>query len=148
MRVLILNGSPRPNGNTKQMIRAFCEGLEKAGHAFNELDICRMNVHGCLACEYCHGKGNGQCVQKDDMGKVYHRFYATLYPKKAMKLSKIAMLLVSGDADMYDGAMFSYQGDFLDYLGLEDMGVITAQAYAPDIPAEKIEEIRRFGASL
>ena len=28
-----------------------------------------------------------------------------------------------GDADMYDGAMFSYQGDFLDYLGLEDMGV-------------------------
>jgi multimeric flavodoxin WrbA len=29
MRVLILNGSPRPNGNTKQMIRAFCEGLEK-----------------------------------------------------------------------------------------------------------------------
>ena len=118
MRVLILNGSPRPNGNTKQMIRAFCEGLEKAGHAFDELDICRMNVHGCMACEYCHGKGNGQCVQKDDMGKVYHAL---------------------GEADMYDGAMFSYQGDFLDYLGLEDMGVITAQAYAPDIPAEKIE---------
>ena len=114
MRVLILNGSPRPNGNTKQMIRAFCEGLEEAGHAFDELDICRMNVHGCLACEYCHGKGNGQCVQKDDMGKVYHalgeadmlviaspiyyhgltgqlkccidRFYAALYPKKPMKL--------------------------------------------------------------
>ena len=36
----------------------------------------------------------------------------------------------------------------LAYLGLEDMGVITAQAYAPDIPAEKNEEIRRFGASL
>ena len=34
------------------------------------------------------------------------------------------------------------------YLGLEEVGVITAQAYAPDIPAEKIEEIRRFGASL
>ena len=135
-----------------------------------------MNVHGCLACEYCHGKGNGQCVQKDDMGKVYQllgevdvlviaspiyyhgltgqlkccidRFYAALYPKKPMKLAKVAMLLASGDADMYDGAMFSYRGDFLDYLGLEDMGVITAQAYAPDIPAEKIEEIRRFGASL
>ena len=32
MRVLILNGSPRPKGNTKQMITAFCEGLEAAGH--------------------------------------------------------------------------------------------------------------------
>ena len=32
MKILILNGSPRPNGNTKQMIDAFCEGLKKAGH--------------------------------------------------------------------------------------------------------------------
>ncbi len=36
------------------------------------------------------------------------------------------MILSSGDANMYDGAMFSYQGDFLGYLGLEDMGVYTA----------------------
>lgn len=28
----MVNGSPRPKGNTKQMIKAFCEGLEKAGH--------------------------------------------------------------------------------------------------------------------
>lgn len=176
MRALILNGSPRPNGHTKQMIEAFCEGLDKTGHEYDELDICRMNIHGCLACEYSHGKGNGRCVQKDDMGKVYHllseadilviaspiyyhgltgqlkccidRFYAALYPKKPMKLAKVAMLLVSGDADMYDGAMFSYRGDFLDYLGLEDMGVITSQADDQGIPTEKLEEIRRFGASL
>ena len=31
MKVLILNGSPRPKGNTKQMITAFCEGLEGMG---------------------------------------------------------------------------------------------------------------------
>ena len=163
MRVLILNGSPRPNGNTKQMIRAFCEGLEKAGHAFDELDICRMNVHGCLACEYCHRKGNGQCVQKDDMGKVYQllgevdmlviaspiyyhgltgqlkccidRFYAALYPKKAMKLSKISMLLVSGDADMYDGAMFSYGRQCLYRLNLQIAQLRTgllSGSYEPD----------------
>ncbi len=176
MRVLILNGSPRPKGNTKQMVSAFCEGLEKAGHEFDVVDVCRMNIHGCLACEYCHGKGGGECVQKDGMQTVYQqlseadllviaspiyyhgltgqmkccidRFYAALYPKKPMKLKKVAMLLVSGDPDMYNGAMFSYQGDFLDYLGLEDMGVITAQAYEPGLPEEKLEEIRRFGASL
>lgn len=32
------------------------------------------------------------------------------------------MILSSGDADMYDGAMFSFEGDFLGYLGLENMG--------------------------
>ena len=72
MRVLILNGSPRPKGNTKQLIQAFCEGLETAGHEYGVYDVCKMNIHGCLACEYCHTKGNGQCVQKDDMQYVYH----------------------------------------------------------------------------
>ena len=51
---------------------AFCEGLETAGHEYGVYEVCKMNIHGCLACEYCHTKGNGQCVQKDDMQYVYH----------------------------------------------------------------------------
>ena len=58
------------------------------------------------------------------------------------------MFLSSGDPDMYDGAMFSYQGDFLDYLGLEDMGVFTTNGYDPGVAGGKLEELRRFGASL
>jgi hypothetical protein len=49
---------------------------------------------------------------------------------------------------MYDGALFSYQGDFLDYLQLEDMGVFTTHGYDPGVPEEKLEELRRFGESL
>ena len=70
MRVLIVNGSPRPKGNTKQMIQAFCEGLETAGHEYGVYEVCKINIHGCLACEYCHTKGNGQCVQKDDVAEI------------------------------------------------------------------------------
>jgi multimeric flavodoxin WrbA len=55
------------------MIQAFCEGLEMAGHEYDVYDVCKMNIHGCLACEYCHTKGNGQCVQKDDMQNIYHQ---------------------------------------------------------------------------
>ena len=117
------------------MIQAFCEGLETAGHEYGVYEVCKMNIHGCLACEYCHTKGNGQCVQKDDMQFVYHelqeaemlviaspiyyhglsgqlkctidRFYAAAYPNKPEKLKKVAMFLSSGDPDMYDGALFS-----------------------------------------
>ncbi|MBE5997570.1 MAG: flavodoxin family protein, partial [Lachnospiraceae bacterium] len=46
MRILILNGSPRPKGNTKQMIQAFCKGLEEAGHEWDVFDVCKMNIHG------------------------------------------------------------------------------------------------------
>lgn len=76
------------------------------------------------------------------------RFYAAAYPDRPAKLKKAAMFLSSGDPDMYDGAMFSYRGDFLEYLKLEDMGVFTTTGYDPGVPAEKLEEIRKFGASL
>ena len=60
----------------------------------------------------------------------------------------MTMFLSSGDPDMYDGALFSYRGDFLDYLHLEDMGVFTTHGYDPSVAEEKLEELRRFGASL
>lgn len=175
MQILVLNGSPRPNGNTSKMIAAFCEGAKSAGHSVEVADVCRMKIAGCLGCEYCHTKGHGECVQKDDMQKIsallnradmlviaspiyYHgisgqlkcvidRFYSVAYPSKPKNLKKAAMILSSGDANMYDGAMFSYNGDFLDYLGLEGMGVFTAHG-AENGSAGKLAELREFGASL
>ena len=46
------------------------------------------------------------------------------------------------------GLRMRNQGDFLEYLKLEDMGVFTTTGYDPGVPAEKLEEIRKFGASL
>lgn len=153
MNILVLNGSPRPTGETAGMIRTFRIEAESAGHTVNVIDVCRKNIHGCLACEYCHGKGQGECSQKDDMTMIYalicdadmlvlaspiyyhnisgqlkcvvDRFYAALYPKAPQKLKKVAMFLASGDSDMYDGVKFSYYGDFIGYLGLEDLGIFT-----------------------
>lgn len=175
MCIFVLNGSPRTKGNTKQMIEAFCEGAEAVSHQVDVADVCKKNIAGCLACEYCHTKGNGKCVQKDDMQEVYSllreadmlviaspvyyhgisgqlkcvidRFYSAAYPTKPENLKKIAMILSSGDSDMYDGAMFSYKGDFLDYLGLEDMGVFTAHGGENGSDA-KLKELKNFGMSL
>lgn len=175
MKILVLNGSPRPNGNTKGMVEAFREGAVSVGHQVDVVDVCRMKIGGCLACEYCHAKGRGECVQKDDMQKVYEllketemlvlaspiyyhgitgqlkcvvdRFYSAAYPSKPPHLKKAAMILSSGDPNMYDGAMFSFQGDFLDYLGLDNMGVFTAYG-AENGSASKLAELRAFGEAL
>ena len=71
MNVLILNGSPRPQGNTAKMINAFRESAENKGHEVRVYDVCRKNIHGCLACEHCHKIEHGICAQKDDMLEVY-----------------------------------------------------------------------------
>ena len=175
MRILVLNGSPRPKGNTKGMVEAFREGAVTAGNRVDVVDVCRLKIGGCRACEYCHTKGHGSCIQKDDMQEVYallkeaemlviaspiyyhgisgqlkcviDRFYAAAYPTKPPHLKKVAMILSSGDANMYDGAMFSYQGDFLNYLGLEDMGVFTAHG-EENSSAAKLNELKEFGMSL
>ena len=174
MKILILNGSPRPQGHTARMIEAFSAGVEKAGHELIRIDVCRKDIRGCLACEYCHTRGNGNCIQKDDMSEVsaalqeaemlviaspiyYHgisgqlkccidRFYAPAFPKGPEKLKKIALFLSSGDPQVYDGALFSYRGDFLGYLGLQDMGVFTWHE-KEDFPA-RLQELQAFGESL
>lgn len=65
MNILVLNGSPHPRGNTSQMIDAFREGAVSAGHMVEIVDVCKKQIGGCLACEYCHTKGNGSFMQKD-----------------------------------------------------------------------------------
>ena len=175
MKIAVFNGSPR-KANTAAMVQAFCEGAQAAGHEVETYHVGKMKIEGCHGCEYCHTKGNGQCVQKDDMENIYQklpeaemlviaspiyyhnmsgqlkctidRFYAAAFPDKPPKLKKVAMFLSSEKPDMYDGAVFSYQGDFLDYLQLEGMGVFTVNGYDPDVLEKKREELRGFGASL
>ncbi|MCR4667350.1 MAG: flavodoxin family protein [Desulfovibrio sp.] len=74
MKILVLNGSPHPHGNTKRLIDAFAEGAVSAGHRLDVLDVCKLGIAGCIACEHCHTKGNGQCAQKDGMQQIYALF--------------------------------------------------------------------------
>lgn len=173
MKILVLNGSPHPKGNTAKMIDAFRSGAEDSGHQVDVVDVCRKNICGCIACEYCHGKGHGACIQMDDMQEVYallneaemlvlaspifyhgfsgqlkcciDRFYSAAYPVGPKHLKKAALFLSSGATRQYDGALFSYRGDFLDYLGLENMGVF---AVPGAVSVGKLREIRKFGKEL
>lgn len=71
MKILVLNGSPRRNGNTVRLVSAFCKGATEAGNNVHIVNVASQKIHGCIACEYCHGAGNGTCVQQDDMQALY-----------------------------------------------------------------------------
>lgn len=62
MKILVLNGSPRPNGNMEAMVEAFAEGAKENGHEIIVVPVCQKKIAGCLACEYCHTKGEGRCI--------------------------------------------------------------------------------------
>lgn len=173
MDILILQGSPRLKGNTCAMVEAFCTGANKAGHNISVINVFEKQIGDCRACEYCHGKGHGQCIQKDGMQDIYplllnadmlvlaspvyyhgisgqlkcaiDRFYACAYPARPPKLKKAALLLNSGAPNVYEGAIYSFNNDFIGYLGLKNMGIFTA--CGPISPARRLE-LEKFGESL
>lgn len=51
--ILILNGSPRKNGATASLIKAFIEGAKEAGNEIKEDYIHGMEVKNCIGCDSC-----------------------------------------------------------------------------------------------
>lgn len=70
-KIVILNGSPRRNGNTSALVRAFSEGAESAGHTVTEFFLDAMDIHGCKGCFGGHSGRECPCVQRDDMARIY-----------------------------------------------------------------------------
>ena len=171
MNILVLNGSPRKNGNTAAMVEAFKEGAESAGHGVVVKNVGRMKIAGCIACEYCHTKGNGVCAQKDDMAEVtaelkkadmlvlaapiYYftmcgqlqctidRFYAL---GRMDNIKKTALLLSSESPNVYDGAI-AQDKDMIGYLGMKDVGIITAHG-SENKSEKKLAEIKEFARGI
>ena len=71
MNALILNGSPRKNGNTSHALRAIEEGL-KRNHIVESLNVYDFTFRPCRNCDACKRNG-GNCIQADDTVKIINR---------------------------------------------------------------------------
>lgn len=65
MKVLLINGSPRQNGNTHLALTEAAKQLEKNGIATELMQIGASAIHGCIACNHC--SNTGRCVFDDDL---------------------------------------------------------------------------------
>ena len=172
MKILVLNGSPHLDGATSDMVNAFTKGALEAGHEIVSINVARKNIQGCLACEYCRKKEKGVCVQKDDMQEIYpeilssdmvvfaspiyyftlsaqlqaviQRSYAIDIPKK---VKKVAMILSSGSKYVYGPAITAYYQSIVEYWGVENAGIFTANG-RQNKSEKKRKELYRFGKSL
>lgn len=73
--VLILEGSPRPNGNSALLSAEFARGASEAGCTVETVQISRCKVGGCLGCNACYRNG-GRCVQQDGMEQIRAKMLA------------------------------------------------------------------------
>ncbi|MDE7354485.1 MAG: flavodoxin family protein [Acetatifactor sp.] len=70
-KIVILNGSPRKNGNTSELVKEFAKGAQEAGHKVTEFFLSGMDIHGCKGCFGGRSSRECPCVQKDDMNQIY-----------------------------------------------------------------------------
>lgn len=175
MKITILNGSPRKNGNTEIMADAFMKGAEESGHEVKKINLAGKKVAGCLGCEYCFSH-DGECIQKDDMKEilaeldqtdlvvfcspvywfditgqlkcVIDRMYAR--GRKGFHFSKTMLLLDSGSEGVYQAAIAQYKAT-LAYLKWQDMGIITIAGMSTKgsmKESPKLKEVYELGKNL
>lgn len=74
LNVLILNGSPRKNGNTSLAIREMEQVFAESGVQAETVQIGQKDVRGCIACGSCYEKG--KCVFDDIVNELAPKFEA------------------------------------------------------------------------
>jgi len=156
MKILVLTGSPRKNGNSATLADHFIRGAKEAGHEVVRFDAAFRKVHPCIACNACGM--NGPCVFKDDfefvrehivdadcvvfatpmyyfgisaqLKAVIDRFYAINgaihVPKKAVLLMTYANTAASEAVPIK-----SHYEVLLNYLGWRDAGQVIAPGVWP-----------------
>ncbi|HIT82706.1 MAG TPA: flavodoxin family protein [Candidatus Avibacteroides faecavium] len=126
MKVLLINGSPRRNGNTRRALAEVASALNECGIETEIINIGTRAVQGCIACGKCSQLGH--CVFEDEL-------YTTVRAK-----AEEADGLVVGSPTYYAGPNGSLCA-LLDRLFYSSSDVLQYK------PAASVAVCRRGGAS-
>lgn len=69
MKITVITGSPRKNGNTFAMVKAFIDEANRRGHSVERFDAAFMKIGGCRACQTCYKTGKA-CSFDDDFNVI------------------------------------------------------------------------------
>ena len=71
-KFIAINGSPRRNGNTAELLGRALDGAKDAGAETELIHLYGLNYKGCISCFYCKRKDkeHGHCAMKDDLSPV------------------------------------------------------------------------------
>lgn len=127
MKVLLINGSPRGEGNTYIALSEIAKTLEAEGIQSEIISIGRKAVQGCIACNKCRENSN-RCIFQDEL---YNRVVDAI---------RQADGLIVGSPTYYAGPNGSL-------CALLDRVFYSASDYLSYKPASSVAVCRRGGAS-
>lgn len=72
MKVLVLNGSPHPDGCVGRALKEVVSELEKEGIETETICVGNRDIRGCISCGSCYG--TGKCVFNDIVNEIAPKF--------------------------------------------------------------------------
>lgn len=152
MKIVVLTGSPRRNGNSAYLADQFIKGAQEKGHEIYRFDCAFKQVEPCRACNRCGM--DGPCIFNDDfselrphlieadmvvfatpmyyfgifaqMKRVIDRFYA-INGKIKGHYKKTAYLMTYANTAKNDAEpMLLHYRTMMDYLDWENVGEVVA----------------------
>ena len=72
MKVLLINGSPKANGNTAIALQEMVKVFEQEGMETEILHIGNKDIRGCISCNSC--ANSGKCVFDDVVNELALKF--------------------------------------------------------------------------
>ena len=90
MKVLLINGSPRDNGNTYMALSEVARILQNEGIDTEIVNIGKQAVQGCIACGMC-GRSGARCTFRDEL---YYKVWRVVKEKRSCgRLWKVVVKL-------------------------------------------------------
>ena len=74
-KFIAINGSPRKNWNTAELLKHAMKGAQDAGAEVELVNLYALNFKGCTSCFACKLKSrpHGSCAMKDDLSPMLER---------------------------------------------------------------------------
>jgi multimeric flavodoxin WrbA len=139
--ILIVNGSPRKNGNSVILAEQVAAGARAAGAQVESFFLQNMNIQPCNACDACQETSDGDCIIQDDM--------QTLYPKlrradAIVIASPIYWFTFNAQTKLFIDRWYALQGSSGNVLAGKQIGVVLTYGDTDPFTSGAVNAIRTF----
>ena len=137
--ILILKGSPRPDGNSATLAERAADGARAAGAQVESIYLHDLDIRACDACDEC--RDTNICVIKDDMNLIYPKLAAA---QAILLASPVYWFTFSAQLKTCIDRWYGFQGNNWREVSHKVFGVILAYGDADLYESGGINAIRTF----
>ena len=139
--VLILNGSPRQNGNCAVLVEKVAAGACAVGATVEAFRLADLDIRPCDACGSCQETGGGTCVISDDMQSLYPRLR---HASAIVIASPIYWFSVTAQTKLFIDRCYALQGAAGNVLSGKRFGILLTYGDEDPYASGAVNAIRMF----